>query len=122
MLNIVNTLGSASPDVVGDFKKFITDLYRDIHPELELRVWETMTAAHLEVVKHFELPTEERAEVVKLLLSCSLAYRRGIDESYGRLPNGVAYHAMKVWKLYAEVSDREAIVFTTDDADAGHSD
>lgn len=113
VLNIVNTLGQSSPRLVGDFETFLTDLHRDIHPEIELRVWEVMTAAYLEVIRHFDLSTDDRSKLVELLLACSLDNSSWVDECCTQLRSDVAYHAIDRWSYYSKISSQEEVGFTT---------
>lgn len=121
-LNVVNTLGPAAPRITGDLKTFIGDLCRDLHPEPELRVWETMTAAYLATLKHFALEMVEREALVTLLLACSLGNVKGASDAARRLPADAASYAVERWEQYADMLSKDLIVVMTDAGDEEGSD
>jgi hypothetical protein len=54
-------------------KKTIENFKRDMHPEKELKIWEAMAVAFLEIVETYKIEaTDAKAEVFKLLLGYSM--------------------------------------------------
>ncbi|NBH12448.1 toll/interleukin-1 receptor domain-containing protein [Amycolatopsis sp. SID8362] len=110
--NIVNTLGRANPKVVGDFMTFVADLYRDLHPEVELRVWELITAVFILVDGMTELSPEQRERLVHLLVMISLDNLDELDRA--ELPEHVVALTVEKWLTFSDVVKNERVRFSTE--------
>lgn len=110
--NIVNTLGRANRKVVGDFMTFVADLYRDLHPEVELRVWERITAVFILVDGMTELSPEQRERLVHLIVMISLD---NLDElERAELPKDVVALTAEKWLAFSEVVKDGWVRFSTE--------
>ncbi|WP_370968674.1 toll/interleukin-1 receptor domain-containing protein [Amycolatopsis sp. cg9] len=110
--NIVNTLGRANPKVVGDFRTFVADLYRDLHPEVELRVWERIAAVFILVDGMTELSPEQRERLVSLIVMISLGNFDELDRE--DLPRHIAALTAEKWLAFSEIAEHEWVRFSTE--------
>lgn len=58
--------------LAGSINEFLIDLYRDIHPEAELPLWEGIAVAFANVCHEYTLTSEQRTLVVRLLVTATL--------------------------------------------------
>lgn len=58
--------------LAGTINEFLTDLYRDAHPEAELPIWEGIAVAFTMVGHEYPLTSEQRSLVVRLLITATL--------------------------------------------------
>ncbi|UOX88365.1 hypothetical protein MUY14_42910 [Amycolatopsis sp. FBCC-B4732] len=109
--NVVSTLGRAHPRIVGDLTTFLSDLYRDLHPEVELREWERMTAVFLVVDGAIELSPAERERLVSLVLMLSLGNFDELERT--QLPSSVAALTAEKWQAFSKFAENERVRFST---------
>ncbi|HEU0165833.1 MAG TPA: toll/interleukin-1 receptor domain-containing protein [Thermomicrobiales bacterium] len=75
--------------LAGSIDEFLIDLYRDIHPEAELPIWEGIAVAFAHVCHEYTLTTEQRTLVVRLLLTATLNEEEA-DKIAKLLPGDIA--------------------------------
>ncbi|MGW4470616.1 toll/interleukin-1 receptor domain-containing protein [Nonomuraea sp. NPDC004354] len=82
---VVNALSDAARELVEDLPTFIGDLYRDANPETELRIWEAIAAAYLQVANWARLDSAQRNSLARMLLQESM----GLSSEESRSPLSV---------------------------------
>jgi hypothetical protein len=95
--NVVQAIGYAAPDTVGDLTTFLVDLHRDIHPEIELRTWELIAAVYSVIAANIQMPPEVGKVLVQFLISCSLGSDMVMKRLLAELPDIVASSAAEKW-------------------------
>lgn len=108
-MNVANSLGVANRKIVGDPSTFLIDLCRDVHPEVELRVWEKIAAAYLRVDRSLELTAEQREESVAALLNCSFGSFDWVDRT--DMSKNIVVAILKNWKLVSDLTHHDRVQF-----------
>jgi len=105
---LVTEVLAESKGLAGTLGQFLTELYRDVHPEPELRVWELLAAIFATVDRHYQLTPEQRTTLLGLLLACSTSHDHILSEAEG-LPEPVAVYALTLWKRLHTISSMDAV-------------
>ena len=110
--NVVQAIGDAAPETVGDLMTFLLDLHRDIHPEIELRTWELIAAVYSVVAAKIQMSPEVRKVLVEFLIACSLGSEVVMERLLAELPEIVARSVAEHWIQLSKMAAREHIQFT----------
>jgi hypothetical protein len=100
--------------LAGGFSDFLVNLYRDLHPEQELQLWELFATIFVQVDRRHDLSPEQRTHVLRLLLACSLA-DDDIESVARDLPEQIAADALLLWQHYFDISRLEAVTCVRDE-------
>ncbi|MGY1740067.1 MULTISPECIES: TIR domain-containing protein [unclassified Blastococcus] len=103
-------LEDAGGDPMGSVREFLENLSRDLHPEVELRVWEVLAAAYLGTVRRFELDSDKRKKLLEFLLALSLKANRAAVSLAEVIGSEVANRALTVYKHVAGLSAKGMVV------------
>jgi hypothetical protein len=101
--------------MVGSFSEFLSDLARDIHPEIELRVWEVVAAVYSYVNQQFTLSSTEKSLLVRLIVICSIKGRLDARREAGEgLDPSAIDTAIERWDYLTELSQSGHVRFATE--------
>ena len=100
---LVTEVLSEPRGLAGTLDSFLTNLYRDVHPEPELRVWELIAAIFASVDLKYQLTPDERSSLLGLLLACSTSHDHILSYA-DELREPVAVYALTLWRRMHPIS------------------